>query len=58
MNKDSQLQRDIEGLKKIGIDAFDEKYAPKAQMEVTPDKQGEAKEYVNAVRSNGLLLLC
>jgi len=47
MNKDSQLQRDIEGLKKMGIDVFDEKYAPKAQMEVTPDKQGETKEYVN-----------
>lgn len=47
MNKDSQLQKDIERLKKMGVDVFDEKYAPKTQMEVTPYKQRETKEYVN-----------
>lgn len=43
MNKDNQLQKDIEALKKMGVDIFDEKYAPKTQMEVAPHKQGKTK---------------
>ena len=47
MNKEKQLQKDIEALKELGIDAFDEKYAPKTQIEATPYKAKKTNEFVS-----------
>ena len=47
MNKDNQLQKDIEALKKIGIDIFDEKYSSMPKIETTSDKPQKINEFVS-----------
>ena len=49
MDKKNQLQKDIEALKNLGIDIFDEKYNPKPQNERDMEtiSNGQKNEYVD-----------
>ena len=47
MNKDNQLQKDIEALKKTGIDISDKKYSSMPKIETTSDKPQKINEFVS-----------